>query len=310
MSESIPRIPAEYIVPLNMNGLRGRLLRLPPPNGSKREVLIIGGHHTSLERMYSLTQVANDFAGVTMPDLPGFGGMDSFYKIGEKPDMDTMADYLASLIKLRFKGRKFSIIAFSYGFTVVTRMLQRYPDIVKKVDILVSAVGFAHYEDFVFKKPRLYAYRVISRFFSGRVSAAFFRAFFLYPPILRIFYSRTYNAKHKFKNLSPEEHKILTEFEVHLWRLNDVRTWMKTTSEFFHLNNCHQQVDLPVWHIYVEFDNYFDNRLVEQHMRVIFTDFKALKAPIKTHFPNVISGKSEAAKLLPAGIKKLFEEKS
>lgn len=310
MSDSIPHIPAEYIVPLNMNGLKGRLLRLAPPKGTKQEVLIIGGHHTSLERMYSLAQVANDYAGVTMPDLPGFGGMDSFYKIGEKPDMDTMADYLASLVKLRFKGRRLSIIAFSYGFTVVTRMLQRYPDMAKRVDILVSAVGFAHYDDFVFSKSRLFAYRTISRAFSGRVSSFLFKSIFLYPPILKLFYSRTHNAKHKYKDLSAEERKALTEFEVYLWRVNDVRTWLKTTSEFFHLNNCNQRVDLPVWHIYVEFDKYFDNSIVEQHMRVIFTDYKALKAPIKSHFPNTTSGKAEAAKLLPAGIKKLFKENS
>src|SRR4051812_17423669 len=117
MAEININIPKEYIVPLNMNGLTGRMLRLPPPAGKSREALIVYGHHASLERFYSLAQVVNDDIGVTMPDLPGFGGMDSFYKIGEKADLDTMADYLASVIKLRYKkDQYFTIIAVSYGF--------------------------------------------------------------------------------------------------------------------------------------------------------------------------------------------------
>src|SRR5690349_17907325 len=111
-SDSIPQVPAEYIVPLNMNGLKGRLLRLPPKKNKKREILLVYGHHSSLERMYSIAQVLNAYGAVTLPDLPGFGGMDSFYKIKEKPDIDTMADYLASVVKLRYKGRRITILGF------------------------------------------------------------------------------------------------------------------------------------------------------------------------------------------------------
>ena len=133
MYKNNPRIPREYVVSLNMNGLRGRMLRMPAKKSKKREILLVYGHHSSLERMYSLAEVLNDYGAVTLPDLPGFGGMNSFYKLGEKPDMDTMADYLASVVKLRYKSRRITIVGVSYGFTVVTRMLQLYPDIAKKV---------------------------------------------------------------------------------------------------------------------------------------------------------------------------------
>lgn len=291
-------------MPLNMNGLRGRMLRMPPKKGKKREVLIVYGHHSSLERMYSVAEVLHDYGGVTMPDLPGFGGMDSFYKIGEKPDMDTMADYLASVIKLRYRNRRFTIAGISYGFTVVTRMLQRYPDIAKKVDLLISVVGFTHHEDFTFSKTRRMGYLLGARIFSFRLTAMLFRNVVLHPTILRTFYARTYNARHKFADLSPEETKILTEFEIHLWRINDVRTYMKTTMEMLRIDNCGVPVAVPVWHVGVDADNYFDSELVEQHMRVVFEDFVLVNAPFKKHMPNVIAGKKEVAKLFPRKIRK------
>jgi pimeloyl-ACP methyl ester carboxylesterase len=306
MQDKFPHIPVEYLVPLNMNGLKGRLLRMPPPKGKKREVLLIYGHHSSLERMYSLAEVINDYAGVTMPDLPGFGGMDSFYKIGEKPDLNTMADYLASVVKLRFKGRRISIAGVSYGFIIVTRMLQRYPDIAKKVDLLISVVGFAHYQDFKFSPTRFRNYKYSTKFFSYKPTAFLFRNIALHPMVLKNFYSKTHNAKHKFADLEPEEAKILTEFEVHLWRINDARTYMATSHSFLTFNNCEVQIDLPLWHIGVDMDNYFDNAVVEQHMRVIFTDFIYVAAPVKNHMPNVIAGKKESAKIVPVKIRRLL----
>lgn len=308
MQDKFPKIPAEYIVPLNMNGLRGRLLRMPPPKGKKREVLLVYGHHSSLERMYSMAEVLHDYAGVTMPDLPGFGGMDSFYKIGEKPDIDTMADYLASVVKLRFKGRRITIAGISYGFIIVTRMLQRYPDIAKKTDLLVSVVGFTHHEDFSFTPLRKRLYKLGSRTFSFGPTAALFRNVALHPAVLRGVYSKTHNAKHKFEGLSPEDAKVLTEFEIRLWRLNDLRTHMATSYSFLTFDNCQVRVDLPVWHIGVEADNYFNSAVVEQHMRVVFKDFNHIPAAVKKHMPNVIAGKKEAAAILPAKLRKLLRE--
>lgn len=307
MQDEFPRIPAEYVVPLNMNGLRGRMLRMPAPKGKKREVLVVYGHHSSLERWYSFVEVLNDYAGVTMPDLPGFGGMDSFYKIGEKPDLDTMADYLATFVKLRYKGRRFSVAGISYGFIVVTRMLQRYPDIAKKVDIVMSAAGFAHHEDFVFSPNRRRFYKGIAVTFSTRPTAAFFRNVALHPSVLRQFYSRMYNAKHKFEGYDEKKQKALTEFEIILWRSNDVRTYMASAASMLKVDNCKVQVDLPVYHIGVDMDNYFDNRLVEQHMRIIFSDYTYMKAPLDRHVPDVLAGKKESAKLFPAKLKKLLK---
>jgi pimeloyl-ACP methyl ester carboxylesterase len=113
----------KHIAPLHVNGLNGRLLRLPAPKNKNREILLLYGHHSSLERMSGFAEVMNRYGAVTMPDLPGFGGMDSFYKIGEKPTLDNYADYLASIIKLRYKRRRVTIVGMSFAFPIILPFL-------------------------------------------------------------------------------------------------------------------------------------------------------------------------------------------
>src|SRR4051812_41134485 len=112
--------PEDFIVPLNMNGLKGRMLYAPTKNKKhNREILVIYGHHAMLERWWGLVENLQAYGNVCMPDLPGFGGMDSLYKIGRKPDFDAYADYLAAFIKLRYKRRRVSIYAISFGFVII-----------------------------------------------------------------------------------------------------------------------------------------------------------------------------------------------
>ncbi len=295
--------PIDYIVPLYVNGLNGRMLRMPAPQEHKREILFIYGHHSTLERWWGLIQGLNDYGAVTAIDLPGFGGMDSFYKIGEKPTLDALADYLATFIKMHYKNRRFTIAGLSFGFVVATRMLQRYPEMAKKVDLLVSVVGFAHETDFLFSRRRHSAYVVASRFLSHRLPAIFFRNVLLHPVLLRSVYARTHNAKHKFQNTTPKEFNQLMDFEVHLWHANDVRTHWLTTVQMLTLDNCGKKVDLPVWHISVAGEKYFDNHKVEQHYRVIFNDFHLAVSILDNHAPSVIATKKDAAPLIPAEIR-------
>src|SRR5882762_5267934 len=198
MDDVIPRIPAKFLMSLNMNGMQGRMVHVPAPKGKTREILYVYGHHSSLERWWGLVQELNKYGAVTMPDLPGFGGMDTFFKIGQKPTLDAYADYLAAFIKLRYKNKKVTIAGLSFGFLVATRMLQRNPELIKKVDVLVSVVGFTHRDDFTFGKPRYMFYRYTAAFFSHRIPAIFFRNVILASPLIRAFYGRTHNAKHKF----------------------------------------------------------------------------------------------------------------
>lgn len=296
--------PADYIVPLNMNGLEGRMLHMPAPKAHPdREILIVYGHHSSLERWWGFAQNFNRYGAVTMPDLPGFGGMESFYKIGKKPTLDNMADYLASFIKWRYKHKRVVIVGLSFGFLVTTRMLQRYPELTKKVDYLVSAVGFAHYDDFRFSKRRLKWYQFGSQFFYNRPMAWFFRYVCLNPWVLHKAYHKTYNARKKFEGADEALHQRLMEMEVTLWHANDVRTHWFTTHEMLVVDNCQKRVDLPVWHVAAGEDQYFDPHMVEQHFRVIFTDYIEAKNNSPMHAPSVIATAAESASFIPKSLR-------
>ena len=208
----------KYIVPINMNGLQGRMLHMPSKRKGAYEMLFVYGHHSSLERWWGLMQVLHELGPVTMPDLPGFGGMDSFYKIGKEPSIDNLADYLASFIKLRYKKRKIILVGLSYGFVLITRMLQRYPELTKNVVMLVSLVGFADHEDFSFSKVQYYGYLYSAAILKHRLPAFIFRYLILNGPVLRTFYHRTPNAKNKFIDFSKEEIQRKIKVEVWLWQ--------------------------------------------------------------------------------------------
>lgn len=284
------------------------MLHVPAPKNKKTEILFVYGHHSSLERWWGLMQVLNKYAAVTMPDLPGFGGMDSFYKIGKKPTIDNMADYLAAFVKMRYRNRKFVIAGMSFGFIVATRMLQRYPELTKKVTMLVSIVGFAHKDDFTFTRSRHFGYIVAAKALSHRPVAILFRYVALQPRVLRAIYARTHNAKHKFALAKDKaEFDYLMDVEIGLWHNNDVRTWGFTSVEFLNFDNCeHGRVNLPVWHVGAKADHFFDNNLVEQHMRVIFSNFHKTEIAMKAHAPSVIADEKMAAPFLPPQLRKVL----
>jgi pimeloyl-ACP methyl ester carboxylesterase len=289
-----------------MNGLQGRMIRMPAPKNRSREILMVYGHHSSLERWFGLAQALNKYGAVTMPDLPGFGGMDSFYRLGQKPTLDNMADYLAAFIKLMYKRRRVTIVGMSFGFVVVTRMLQRFPDMAKRVDLLVSLVGFAHKDDFLFGPVRYWTYRLIMGFFSWPVTSHFFRVVCLHPLVLRWVYTKLDHAK--FRGLTPEEDEKMLEVEIGLWRENDLRTHMYTSVAMGKLDNCTKRVDLPVWHVGAKNDHFFNNDHIEQHMRVIFTDFESATVDMAKHAPTVIADAKEASAFIPYKLRRVLSK--
>ena len=303
------KIAADYILPLYMNGLSGRMLKAPSANkNKKREILLVYGHHALLERWWGLVENLNQYGNVTVPDLPGFGGMQSFKRIGISPSVDAYADYLATFVHLRYKRKRVTIIAVSYGFVVVTRMLQRYPEIAKKVDLLASIVGFMHQDDIVFNKYNQKIYKFIARVFAVRPVAFYIRYFMLNKFILKHLYAKFPNSRRRMLEVTPDEFDESMDFEVKLWQANDVRTHWLTTSELLGLDNTGQHVSLPVIHVVSEHDHYLNNVAVEQHMRQVFSDYTQFKARSRAHVPSVIAGKQAMAVLLPAGLRRLLNK--
>lgn len=301
--------PADYVVPLNINGMQGRMLAMPGPKNKKREILMVAGHHTSLERLSGVVQQLSRYGGVTSPDLPGFGGMDSFYKIGKQPTLDNLADYLAAVVRLRYKNRRrFVVVGVSFGFIVVTRMLQKYPEIASRVDFAVSLVGLVHHEDFALKRRTLFELRMLTSFLQHRFPAWLMQNVGLRPTFIRATYNIAGKNNPKLLGYSQEEREELLNFEVDLWRMNDTRTHAFTSLIMFKLDLCNVAVDTPVYHVAVKGDRYFDNYRVEQHMKVIYSKFELIMSKMDAHVPTVVATAEEAAPFIPPKLKRILNK--
>jgi pimeloyl-ACP methyl ester carboxylesterase len=304
------RNPVDYIVPLNINGLEGRMLHVPAASKTKnREILVIYGHHAMIERWWGLIENLHDYGAVTMPDLPGFGGMDSLHKAGLRPNSDALADYLAAFVKLRYKRKRVTIMGISFGFVVVTRMLQKYPELTKKVDILISIIGFMHRDDFVYSPARRKLYSRATRFFATWPVSLTVRYIGLNKHFLRFLYAQLPQSKLKLLEVTEEEFMASVEFEIKLWQSNDVRTHWLTTSEFLQIDNCQTRVDLPVYHVISQRDQYFDNKIVEQHMQIVFSQYHQYVTRSQTHTPSVLANKKEMGIMLPPGLRRVLSSK-
>ncbi|HEX5796862.1 MAG TPA: alpha/beta hydrolase [Candidatus Saccharimonadales bacterium] len=296
------------ITALNIHRLRGRMLRLPAPKNKKREILLVYGHHASLERMFGIAANLNRHGAITIPDLPGFGGMESFYRIGLQPSLDNYADYLAAFIKLRYKKRKITIIAMSFSFLIVTRMLQKYPDIAKRVDLLVSSVGFVHHEDFSLPKYQQIGLRIMGTVFQHKLPAFLMRYTILQGLVIKAFYSFIGVSHSKMQDAGDKNvKKQRIKAEIKLWHINDLRTRMKTIADMFKVNLCDKTIDLPVHHVHVDGDRFLNNRVVEQHMRIIYKDFIGLQTDIKGHMPSIVATAEDAEPFVPKKLKKLLK---
>lgn len=296
---------ADYIVELNMHGMRGRMLKAPSAKKNKnREILLVYGHHALIERWFGLVENLQDFGPVTMVDLPGFGGMDSFYKIGQKPNLDTMADYLAAFVKMRYRRKRITIVGISYGFIVATRMLQRNPELAKKVDLVVSIVGFMHRDDFLFKPTQRIFFSKAARFFAARPIPFFIRYLALNKFVIKNIYVRSPFGKKRFLEMEATDFAALMDFEVKLWQANDVRTHWATTAEFLNLDNCQKKIDLPIWHVAASSDHYFNNYNVEQHMKVVFSDYTQVIMKSHAHTPSILGDKKEMAIMIPLKLRR------
>lgn len=288
--------------------MNGRMLRLPARKSKKRNILLLYGHHSSLERMFGLAEVLNEHGSLIMPDLPGLGGMDSFYKIGQKPTLDNYADYLASLVKLYYKRRRVTIFAMSFSVPLVVRMLQKYPELVKKVDLFISIAGFVHRDDFIFSRKLYWSLRSLAYIFAYRFPAAFAEKVILRRPVIKSTYLLVSGRHDKMKDASTSEERMRRiDFEIGLWQTNDMRTRMSTMNMMFTIDLCKgPRLDVPAYHVTATQDRYFDHEVVEQHLHIIFKNLKVIPSKMANHAPTIVATAEEAAPYIPKRLRTLL----
>ena len=293
--------PTKDIKPIHINGLNGRMLRVRPNTHKNVEILLLYGHHASIERMLGVAEVLARYGGVTMPDYPGFGGMDSFYKIKQKPTLDNYADYMYTFIKWRYKKKKITIAATSFGFLIVTKMLDKYPELTKQVNLLISFVGFLHHEEFILPKNRMRIGKAMGLVFSTKPLAWFAQHIVLRKSLIKYAYKRAANSHAKLKDAeSSEELERRLDFEAVLWTINDIRTHMFTQRLMLTINLLDIRIpDVAVHYVGVTHDHFFDMHIIEQHLKIVYKNCTFAKSLSKAHAPTVIATPEDAKAMLP-----------
>ncbi len=159
--------------------MNGRMLVMPiaksPKTRSKvrnKQILLLYAHSGSLEQIAGLASRLSDIATVTAPDLPGHGGMDSLFKVGMRPDMEGLASYLAAFIKLRYHSKMYTIVALWSSVPLITYTLQRYPELQKNVQAVVSLGGIARFDDLKLDSSTRFRLLAKSKFAFGRSDVA------------------------------------------------------------------------------------------------------------------------------------------
>ena len=300
----------QYIEQIEIRSLRGRAMRMPATVSGKnsQEILLLYGQHANLERMTGIAEVLRQYGNVTVPDLPGFGGMQSFYTIGSKPTLDNLADYLAEFIQKEYPAQaKLRVIAMSFSFLIVTRMLQLHPELSARVATLVSFVGFLDHGDFHVSRPLYWTWRTIALLSENKLGAWVWKHIILQPLWIRAAYTTVAKIHPKMRDASKEERAKRIDFEIKLWQVNDFRTRMYTLDIMLTTSPRSERVPLPVYHVAVDEDFYFDNKRVEQHMRQVYDDFIVIPAAVTAHSPTIIATAEEAAPFIPPQLVRILQ---
>lgn len=258
--------------------------------------------------MYPIASFLRDYGEVSLPDLPGIGGMDSFYRIGLTPTLDTYADYLYTVLKTRGLRKQVDIVAMSFGFLVVTRMLQRHPDSQEWIDNVISFVGFGRSTDFknIEKKRRTYV--PISRIFSTKLGSWMVSTLIFNPLTLRLMFSlfRLFNPKyqHAMKN----DRAASERMELDLWQKNDARTRFAIYQLFFTFDLTRHETKLPVrlHDMTTKTDQYLDHRRINESLKLLYANVSSSHANMALHAPSIIGTESEVRAMFSKEVKSIL----
>ena len=297
---------AEFIKPMKVQGLNGRVLVMPPndPKNKNNQIMMLYGLHSSIERMQGIIENIADAGTVTVPDIPGFGGMESLYSMGIIPTSEALAENLYEFIKQHYGTTKFKVVAMSYGFVIITRMLQNHPELNDQITLVVSLAGLTDRQEFIVSRANYLLWIAILNTFNGKFRSKIFKHVFLNPIILKSIYKLQAANHPKFKDADKAELNARLDYEVHLWQINDQHTYMLATKDVLQLATPKSSIPVPLLHVSIDSDQYVDHKLVVNNLNNIYTHVDSVEAHMPNHAPTVISSKEDAAPFVP---KKVLE---
>lgn len=293
--------PINFIQPFFINGLDGRFIYYPSKQNPKNNILIVYDIDSNIEKWWGLVISLSRFGNVTMMDLPGMGGMDSFYKIKQLPTIENYGNYLAAIIKLRFRRKRLHLIGIGYGIAVITSMLNQNDDLVRKFISINSINGFTHHDDFMMTK-----FNKISTIANYSLFALLPFSFLIKPFTLTNSYLREkYVSGISYKNIKEFGKDFLENFIYDLEKETDLRTRFFIYKDLLKLDLCKKQYNIPFKQINIGSNNSkLANKFVEQHFRIIYRNYTYLPSKLIRKIPLVLNDPTMALKMLPNKLRK------
>jgi hypothetical protein len=133
--------------------------------------------------------------------------------------------------------------------------------------------------------------------------SAFVKHVVLKGPVISMAYKSVADKHVKMKDADEEERKKRIKFEIYLWKCNDIRTYMDTTITMMKLDITDIKIDKDMMHVAVGADQYFDNRRVKKHLKMIYNNVDMHKAIVSNHAPTVIATEETARAFIPKSIR-------
>jgi len=303
------QIPKDHVRPLSIHGMTGRMINITNTD-SKRVFIYIHGLHTSAERHYSLCEYLSDFGSVYAPDMPGFGGMDSFYKIGMKPTFDNYADYIYTVVKSLSISEDSQIwfIGLSFGSQVMTRLLQKYPEFTSQNVQAISIVGLASKDDFNdIPKFKFFMYPLM--FLGSRKYISKFMYLLLVNPLtLSLALYITFFTSTKMREDKSQRSQIFA-MEYNLWRKADFRThaataWLSFSQSLSDFTK--DKIKLKLHNVSVSGDQYLNSAKVAKSFKKVYQEYEAVELSMDAHAPSLVASKEDVGVMFPEATRKLL----
>lgn len=298
------------ITPLEINNLHGRSGFMPSSRkNARKRIVLVYGLHSSIERMQGTVQFLSDYGDVYVFDLPGIGGMDSFYSIGREPTLDNYADYLYTALRSRHLDSNVTIVAMSFGFIVATRMLQKYPLTQQWFETILSFVGFGRVQDFREYKRRQRNYLPLTRLLSTKTGSKIIKIGLFNRVSLAIMFRVLALFNPKYKHAMDNDPIASFAMERKLWQTNDTRTrfYLYTILFTFDLtSHSGQKIAVPLHDLTTPTDQYFDADKVSNTLKTLYERVSTSSANMPLHAPSIMGDADEIADIFSVQSKKVL----
>jgi hypothetical protein len=295
MKKRIIKFPKKHIFTLNVNGLRGRMFYMENKNTNKK-ILYIPDLLSNLDLSWNIINLFHHYGSVTAIDMPGIGNMESFSHINKKPSLDNYADYIASIIKLRYKNKKFTIVANGFGFIVLTRALQKYDDLSNNISLIISINGITKSDSLKIsnlKKIILKITRNLSIFQRIVNKNLYFNSFI--------------TSINGLDSISKSMNKTDQKYFIKKLHTNDLTNYLKCLKILLNVDNCYKRVNIHLWNILLN-DSVINSDVNEQLLKITYSNVNQIR-PDVSFIDLIASPNKHLSKIIPYKLKRKLKSK-